>query len=665
MLNRKVLAIAVSASLLVIGLSACDAGDNGAKDAAQKLAEGLSALNVDQIGFTGAKDGAAVTGLLGELVKPLDPVKPKVSVASALPAKDNKDQVTATLQYEWAFTGGSWSYTSTAELSRKDNAWTTAWTPELLIPGFKDGNSLAMQRNAAPRGQILGDGGEVLVQDRPVLRLGIDKTKADPAVVAASASALAALVQIDAEAYAKQVAAAGPQAFVEAIVLRDDASRVITDAQIAAIAGAVAIKDNMSLALSRTFARPVLGTVGEATAELIEKSNGRLKAGDSTGLNGLQAQYDAQLAGTPGIKVVEKDPKAAAGDQPRVLFSTQAKPGMNVQSTLSTKLQDLSESLLAKLTPASAIVAIKPSTGAILAAASGPGSNGYNTAMSGQYAPGSTFKAVTSLAMLRKGMTPDSPVACTPSVAAGGTTFKNAPTYNPAKLGTVPLRTAFAYSCNTAFVSNAGNIGQAELASAAGSLGIGVPQQAGLGSFEGSVPSNVTDAEHAASMIGQGKVLTSPLNMANVAASIAAGSSVKPVLVQAVVEPKGTSASSAPSSSDPSGSAASSSAASTPADAKPAQPLTAAEAASLKDMMAAVVTERNAGGLNAVPGGQVFAKTGTAEYGNENPPKTHAWLIAIQGDLAVAMFVEEGTYAATVLSPLMVDLFSGVNGATG
>lgn len=57
MLNRKALAIAVSATFLLVGLSACDAGDNGAKDAAQKLADGLSALNVDQVGFTGVPHG--------------------------------------------------------------------------------------------------------------------------------------------------------------------------------------------------------------------------------------------------------------------------------------------------------------------------------------------------------------------------------------------------------------------------------------------------------------------------------------------------------------------------------------------------------------------------------------------------------------------------------
>lgn len=638
----------------MVGLSACDAGDNGAKDAAQKLADGLSALNVDQISFTGAKDGAAVTAALTDLLKPLDPVKPKVSLTSAVPDKNNKDQVTATLQYDWEFSGGKWSYASTASMARKDNAWTTAWTPSVLIPGFKDGDTLAMQSNAAPRGQILGDSGQVLVQDRPVLRVGIDKTTIDAAAVDASARALATLLQIDVEAYAKQVAAAGPQAFVEAISLRDDAGRTVTDAQISAIPGAAAIKDTMPLAPTRTFARAVLGTVGEATAELIDASNGRLKAGDSTGLGGLQAQYDAQLAGSPGLKIVEKDPNAAAGAQARVLFSTEAKAGSNLQTTLNVNLQNLAESLLANQASASAVVAIKPSTGAILAAASGPGSNGYNTAMVGQYAPGSTFKTVTSLALLRKGLTPESPVACTPSVAAGGTTFKNAPTYNPAKLGDITLRNAFAYSCNTAFVSNAGNVSQAELANAAASLGVGVPTQAGADSYAGSVPANVTDAEHAASMIGQGKVLVSPLGMANVAASVAAGKVVNPVLVPAA------SAGSAPAGSG----AASPSSAGASADAKaPApQPLSAAETASLKDLMAAVVAERNAGGLDAVAGGQVFAKTGTAEFGNDTPPKTHSWLIAIQGDLAVAMFLDEGGYASVVLSPLMVDFFKGAAG---
>src|SRR5690606_33059339 len=56
--------------------------------------------------------------------------------------------------------------------------------------------------------------------------------------------------------------------------------------------------------------------------------------------------------------------------------------------------------------PASAIVALRPSPGAAPAAANGRGSGGFNTATAGQYAPGSTFKVVTALALLRAGLTP-------------------------------------------------------------------------------------------------------------------------------------------------------------------------------------------------------------------------------------------------------------------
>lgn len=659
MLNRKALVIAVSVSVAALTLSACDNGDNGAKDAAQKLASGLSSLNVNALSFTGAKDGSEVNDKVAAMVKALASVQPKVSFLSVDPAKDSKDQVTAKLNYDWGFNGGTWTYSTTASLSRKDSTWTTAWSPQMVIPGFKDGDSLHLRSSAPARGQILGDGGEVLVEDRPVLRIGIDKTKADAGVIDASARALAALVQVDLDAYAKQVAAAGPQAFVEALSLRDDASRTVTDQQIGAIAGAVAIKDKLPLAPTRGFARPILGTVGEATAELIDKSNGRIKSGDHTGLSGLQAQYDKQLAGTPGIQVVEKDPKAAASDQPRVLFDTQSKPGANLTTTLSSKVQNLAEGLLADpanqaSVSASSIVAIKPSTGAILAAASGPGSNGYDTAMLGQYAPGSTFKTITSLAMLRKGQTPDSVVPCTPTLEAGGTTFKNAPTYNAAKLGNVPLRTAFSYSCNTAFISQAGAVSQAELASAAASLGIGVPTDVGASSYDGSVPLDGTPAEHAASMIGQGKVQVSPVGMANIAASVAAGALVKPKLVITNPTPSGSAAPSSPSSP---ASRASNSAAATPPVA-----LTAGETGSLKELMAGVVSERNAGPLLNLPGGQVFAKTGTAEFGTDTPPKTHSWLIAIQGDFAAAMFIEDGGYASVVLGPLMAKFLNGIGG---
>ena len=105
----------------------------------------------------------------------------------------------------------------------------------------------------------------------------------------------------------------------------------------------------------------------------------------------LQARYDETLAGTPGVVVTAK-----ADDQERTLFSTAVADGQPLRTTLDEDLQRAAEEALDGVGPASAVVALRPSTGEILAAASGAGSDGYNTATFGQYAPGSTMKVVSS-----------------------------------------------------------------------------------------------------------------------------------------------------------------------------------------------------------------------------------------------------------------------------
>jgi cell division protein FtsI/penicillin-binding protein 2 len=172
----------------------------------------------------------------------------------------------------------------------------------------------------------------------------------------------------------------------------------------------------------------------------------------------------------------------------------------------------------------------------------------------------------------------------------------------------------------------------------------------GAVAFLGSVPGEAAGTEHAASMIGQGKVLMSPLAAAMMAGSVAKGSPVSP---QLVLNPNAGASGGTPG--EPTAEAASPSSTVTPE--APAQasstPITAEEAAALSDMMRAVVTSGHAGFLAGVPGAPVGAKTGTAEYGKETPPKTHAWIVAVHGDLAVAVFVEDGGLGATTSGPLL------------
>jgi cell division protein FtsI/penicillin-binding protein 2 len=232
-------------------------------------------------------------------------------------------------------------------------------------------------------------------------------------------------------------------------------------------------------------------------------------------------------------------------------------------------------------------------------------------------------------------MTPDSKVDCPATLTVDGRTFKNAEGYPASSLGSVSLRDAFAHSCNTAFINARDGVSQAQLEAAATSLGVAVEAPGlGAGAFLGSVPGAAEGTEHAASMIGQGKVLMSPLAAAIMAGSVAKGA---PVSAQLVLNPNAGTAPPAQASGTP---------------------VTAAEAASLAEMMRAVVTSGHAGFLASVPGAPVGAKTGTAEFGKDNPPKTHAWIVAVHGDLAVAVFVEDGGLGATTSGPLLKEFLT-------
>ncbi|AOT05369.1 penicillin-binding transpeptidase domain-containing protein [Arthrobacter sp. U41] len=649
---------------LILGASlvACDDGRSGAQDAAEQLASAVSALDVGSVAFEG-KDSGAANEQLNAVFKALDPVKP--AVESGELTLDN-DTATVPLDYRWRIGSGEWAYTASARLKKSGDKWLTVWDPAMLVPELAENEVLGTSTDSPQRADILGAGDAKLVTYRPVVNVGIDKALLASADPAASATGLAQLVGVDPAAYTQQVQASGPEAFVTAITLRED-GRTITDDQIAAIPGARAVADSVPLAPTRGFARAVLGTVGEASAEQIEKSGGALQPGDTTGTGGLQQQYDAQLRGTSGTQVFARTAGLTAEQRQglpnggrRVLFTVPMEPGTPVKTSLDPALQQLAEDVLAKVGPASAIVALRPSSGAVLAAASGPGSNGYDTALLGQYAPGSIFKIVDSLAMIRNGMTPDSMVECPATLTVDGRTFKNAEGYPATSLGSVTLRDAFAHSCNTAFINARGTVSQAQLESAATSLGVAVEAPAlGAGAFLGSVPGEATGTEHAASMIGQGKVLMSPLAAAVMAGSVAKGAPVAP---QLVVNPDSgaaaaTGGAAAPTAGPAAPGSAPASSAPAPAAASGA-PVTAAEAAALADMMRAVVTSGHTGFLASVPGAPVAAKTGTAEFGSDDPPKTHAWIVAVQGDLAVAVFVEEGGLGATVSGPLLKEFLT-------
>ncbi|WP_242448297.1 penicillin-binding transpeptidase domain-containing protein [Cellulomonas sp. WB94] len=645
------------AAVAVAGLAACTASKPGPEGTAKALATAIATGDFTTVALSGATATEAATERTTayEGLKPWDP---RVEVTDVATTKDAPDAATATLTFTWDVDASDtdWTYTTTATLARVEDTWQAAWSPFVLAPDLVAGEVLGAERIAAERAGVVSESGEPIVTDRDVVRVGVDKTHVDASAQDAAARGLATALGMDADAYAARVAAAGEKAFVEALVVRStDASYDLT--AIGKLAGVNLVKDSLPLAPSRRFARPILGTVGEATAEIVDASNGAIKAGDLTGLSGLQREFDAQLRGLPGLTIAATSTISGAA---RELFHSDPTPGTPLVLTLDTTLQDAAEQILADVVPASAIVAIKPSTGDVLVAASGPGGDGLSTATMGKYAPGSTFKLASALALLRSGMTPDTSVTCPETVTVDGREFSNYPGYPTNRLGDITLLSALANSCNTAFIGARDTAPQAALADAAASLGLGVGGTTGFPAYLGSVPASAEGTDHAASMIGQGRVEASPLAMARVAASIAQGSLVTPRLV--VPAASGTAAGVAAASdaatnvaSDGSTAAATgdATAAAPEATSVPGAPLTAAEASALRDMMRAVVTEGSGALLLDVPGAPVLAKSGTAQFGADGDLKNHVWMLAIQGDLAVAVFVDEGDFGSTTSGPLL------------
>jgi cell division protein FtsI/penicillin-binding protein 2 len=625
--------VAGGALLLVLGACTFPGAGPDADEAVQRLATSLSAGSVKGVEFTGSESDAAkayaalTDGLSGGLIGGAEG-----AMVSAGTVSTDGDTALGKLDWSWRVGSTSWSYTTEVKLTKSDTsdgqAWLVRWSPSMVEPSLASGEKLVQTTIKPERGAILGAGNAPIVTLRPVLRVGIDKTGVPAARATASATSLAKLIDIEAPAFAKQVAVAGPRAFVQGIVYRRTEAPATVLGRLGDVPGARAISDRLPLAPTRDFASAILGTVGTATAELVKDSNGRIKPGDEVGVSGLQKRYDEQLFGTRGATVVAVDEK---GDR-RSLFTVDAVPGKPLRTTIDVAAQQAAQNALADVGSASALVAIKPSTGELVAVASGPESKGYNTATIGRYAPGSTFKIVSALALLRSGDAPSSVVNCPPTLVVDGKTFKNYDDYPASGLGRIRLEDALANSCNTAFIGERKKLAADAQVQAAAALGFGVDHDTGFPTYFGQVTAAESETQAAANMIGQGSVLASPMAMASVVASVVKGSAVLPRLLPEVkVEQK-----------------------------QPAKPLTATEARQLRSMMGRVVERGSGSVLQGVPGGKVIAKTGTAEFGDTPPLPTHAWMVAGRRDLAVAVFVERGDSGSGTAGPILREFLSSV-----
>ncbi|MET7823096.1 penicillin-binding transpeptidase domain-containing protein [Streptomyces sp. NPDC005386] len=340
------------------------------------------------------------------------------------------------------------------------------------------------------------------------------------------------------------------------------------------------------------------------------------------GVSGLQARYDKQLTGGGGaarsvVVVVERE----SGRVVKRLTGSGKDAGKAVRTTIDPKVQEAAAAALDGVKKNAALVAVDPSTGDILAAANMP--SGMNRALEGRYPPGSTFKVVTSAALLKQGMRPSDKADCPKFAYVDGQRFENQDQFVLPAGST--FKDAFAHSCNTFFVGARGKLSDAALHDTAEAFGIGGTWDAGTATYDGSVPVADGDNDKAASTIGQARTQASPLVMASIAATVKEGAFKQPVLVPDAVKKRYE----APARLEP------------------------GVVGSLRDMMRATVTDGAGWALKSLPG-EPHAKTGTAEFGNDSPPRTHAWMIGYQGDreLAWSVLLEDGGSGGSDAGPI-------------
>ncbi len=292
---------------------------------------------------------------------------------------------------------------------------------------------------------------------------------------------------------------------------------------------------------------------------------------------------------------------------------------LNVQAAAQTAVNQAKNS---------SMVVIQPSTGNILAVANNP-PNGLDTAMVGRYAPGSTFKTITTTMVLNKGIITDLNQTwdCPPTLNADGITLHNSE--QEAGVGKSFLWD-FAQSCNNAFsrFSSNSEVSKSVLAQTAHDYyGFDQKWDVGLGqpTVYGHVPTSSSNSL-AEELVGQDQITASPLTMASVAATIANGSFKQPILAPGTSQLALT-------------------------------PLPANTDANLKTLMHEVVASGTLAGVLTQPG--AYGKTGTAEVGTGKTP--NSWTIAVHGDFAVAALAIGGNFGAQTAGPECNTLLKAVS----
>ena len=306
----------------------------------------------------------------------------------------------------------------------------------------------------------------------------------------------------------------------------------------------------------------VLGYTGEVSPLKLEQDK-YYRRGDYIGISGLELAYEKELRGRRGVQyLLRNNLGRVVGPYENGRRDTAAVSGYDLYSTLDIELQRYGEKLLQN--KRGAIIAIEPATGEILAMVSAPSYNPnllrigrergeafaklsqdeakplFNRALSAQYPPGSIFKPVVALiAMQEEVSSPFRTIGC-----RGGYYYKSLHVGCHGHPTATSVSMAIQHSCNAYFCQvfrdivdkngfSRANIGLDTFNSHLYSFGLGRRLESDI---PNQLPGNVPTSEYYTKLykgnswaspyiislgIGQGELLMTPLQMANMTATIA------------------------------------------------------------------------------------------------------------------------------------------------
>jgi penicillin-binding protein 2 len=412
-------------------------------------------------------------------------------------------------------------------------------------------NRINLRLLPPPRGRILDRRGRLLAVNRQNYRVLMTVERAD-----AAESALAALARFifigdgDRKRVLREIGR--KRSFVPVTVRENLDWREVARIEVNApdLPGVTIDVGRSRFYPSNELAAHVLGYVSAVSEEELNGDPLLELPGFKIGKSGVEKVYDELLRGTAGTSQVEVN---AIGRIIRELSRQGGEPGRDISLTLDLDLQTFAAERIAD--ESAAVVVMDVQTGDVLAIASTPSfdPNAFNSGLStadwnalvnnarspltnkaiaGQYAPGSTFKMIVALAALENGVaSPEQTVFCNGKYEFGDGTFHCWKRWGH---GRVDMVDAIAESCDVFFYDLARRVGIDRIAEMAGRFGLGHSLGIDLpGERSGLMPTKAwkqavqgvawQSGETLVAGIGQGFVLTTPLQLAVMTARLVNG----------------------------------------------------------------------------------------------------------------------------------------------